>query len=86
MKISSKINNLTIYKAIRQFQAYINKAIKYIDYIYYYYNYFTNFIILKHIFDNDLIIIAIFDTNILYYYNFNCFSHFDAIFNFCNNY
>ena len=71
-KFPFELNELLRHEAIRQFQAHTDNAIKYLDYICYCYSRFLDPSQLKHIFDNHLVVIAIFDVDILHYHEFDC--------------
>lgn len=78
-----KVNDITIRKAIKQFQVNIDNAIKHLDHLYCCYSCFINLAQLKHISDQDPIVMAVFDIDILYHYDFNYYCHLSKSFDFC---
>lgn len=47
---------------------------------------FVNLLKLKSIFDNNTILMTIFETNIFHYYNLNVYGYCSKSFNFCYDY
>lgn len=82
IKFLLEVNNVTIHKAIKQFQAYINNGIKYLDHIYYSYSRFIYTTQITYLSDNNLVIIIAFDTYIIYYYYFDYYNYIFGLFNF----
>ncbi len=66
-----EVNNFTIRKAIGRFQVNIENTVKHMDYICYYYSRFIDLLELKSIPDNDIVLIATFEINILHCCNFD---------------
>ena len=65
---SFKANDSITKEAIRRFQVNIEKAIKHMDHIYYCCGRFVDCLLLKIIFDNNVILMVTFKINIFYYY------------------
>ena len=83
---SFKANDSITKEAIRRFQVNSEKAIKHIDYIYYYYSRFVDCLLLKIIFNNNVILIVTFETNIFYCHYLDICSYCFRLFNFYHNY
>lgn len=86
MKFLSEVNDSTIRKAIGQFQAHNNNAIKHLDHVCCCFSQFVDSTQLKYISNNNPVVIAAFDTDILYYHKLDFCGHHDGSFNFCYNY
>lgn len=82
MAFSPKITDFIIRKAICCFQINIDNAIKHMN-VYCCYSWFFDFSQLEIFLDNNTIIIAVFETNILYCYELNICSYYARILNFC---
>lgn len=81
-----EVNDSTTKKAIRCFQVNIKNFIKHIDHIYYYCSRFVNLLQLESILDNNAVLMAAFETNILYHCNCDlCGCCFGLSFNFCHD-
>ncbi len=76
-----ELSNTTTREAISHFQVQITNVVKYIDHIYYYCNRFVDPIELNLVSDNEPILMAVFETNILYWCNLDICSC-SEIFNF----
>lgn len=70
---------------VKGFKVYTNNARKYLNNIYYCYSCFVNIISLKYIFDKYLVIMTVFDINILRQNNLDCCGHLFKSFNFCES-
>ena len=77
------VNDITICDTIKQFQDHTANAIKHLNYICCFCSHFVNLAQLKHIFEKDPIIMAVINTTILYYHNFDRCRHDFESFNFC---
>lgn len=76
-----EVNDFIIRKAIWRFSIDIENIVKYMDHVYCCYSWFVDNLELDNIFDNDVVSMTVFDTNILYCYDFNicdcCFRSFN---------
>lgn len=77
MKLFFEINDSIIGKAIRQFEVHNKNTVKYIDQVYICYNCFFDSAQLKHIFNNNSIVIPAFDINILHCNFFDSYARLD---------
>lgn len=66
LTISHEVNDSIIRKAIRCFQVNIENAVKYIDHMCCCYSRFVDLLKLESISDNDVILMAALETNILH--------------------
>ena len=80
-----EINNSITTKTIGCFQVNIKNAVKYIDHICCCCSQFVDPLKLESIYDNNAILMAIFETDILHYCNFNICDCYSEFFIFCYN-
>lgn len=79
-----ELSDTTIQKAINCFQIQITNIVKHLDYICCCYSQFVDPVELNLIYDNELILMAIFEIHILYPCDLNIYSY-SKTFNFCHN-
>ena len=84
MAFLPKLSDTIIQKAISYFQVQITNIVKYMDHVYYCCSQFVDLIKLNLTLDNELILIAAFKTNKLYYYDLDICNFFEN-FNFYYN-
>lgn len=77
------VNDITTHEAVKRFQDHTADAIKHLDQICCCYSCFVNPIQLEHKFENDPILLAAFDTNIIYLHNLDRCGHDSEFFDFC---
>ena len=85
MTFPPEVNDLTTREAIGHFQVNIKNAIKHINHICCYCSRFVDPSKLKNIPDNNAVLIATFETYILYYYNLDVCGYCFRSFNFCHD-
>lgn len=83
LTIPPEVNNSTIRKAIGHFQVNIKNIIKYLNYVCCYCNWFVNLLELESIPNNNVVLMAVFETNILHYSNFDICDYYSGFFSFC---
>lgn len=82
MAFPPELSNITTREAISRFQFKITNAVKYMDHVCYCCSEFVDPVELNLIFDNEPILMAVFESNILHRYNLDI-SGYSETFNFC---
>lgn len=85
MKFPPEVNDSTTREAIRRFQAHTDNAIKHLNHVCYCCSSFVDPAQLKHISDNDPIVMAAFDTDILHCHDLDHCGRLSNSFKFCHD-
>ncbi len=80
-----EVNGFTIIETIGRFQVNIENIIKYIDYVCCCCSWFVNLLKLESIPDNDVVLMAVFETYIFYRCDLDVCGYCSKFFNFCYN-
>ena len=80
-----KINDSITKKAIVRYHVILKNAVKYMDHVYCCYSRFLDLLQSESISNNNAVLIAVFETNVLYYYNLDICGCCSRSFNFCYN-
>ncbi len=80
-----EVNDSTTKEAIERFQFNIKNAVKYIDHVYCCCSRFVDPLELESIPDNNAVLMAVFETYILYRYNLDVCGYYFGSFNFCHD-
>ena len=80
-----KVNDSITRETIERFSVNIENPVKHIDHVYCCFSWFVDPLQLKRIFDNNLVLMAVFETNILHCCEFHVCSCCSRSFNFCHD-
>lgn len=86
MRFPGELNNSKIREVIRRFQVNVENTIKHMDHVCYCYSRFVDLLELESILDNDAVLIAEFETDILYCCDFDFWECYSGSVNFCYDY